>query len=133
MNRVIVCGSRHWTDRNRIADRLFELSLEHENLDCTIVHGYAKGADRIAGQEALKIGLLVEEHPADWNRHGNRAGPIRNTKMAELGAVLCIAFWDGGSVGTKDMIAKAKKHGIPVEIIMGDTSEARFEQPELGL
>lgn len=117
MRRVIVCGSRHWQDRERIADRLFDLSRETENLGCVIVHGNAKGADRIAAQEAPKIGLLVEPHPADWEKYGKRAGPIRNRYMADRGADLCIAFWDGSSKGTADMIQVANEHGIPVEII----------------
>jgi YspA, cpYpsA-related SLOG family len=110
--RVIVCGSRHWHDREAIANRLFGLPP-----DSTIVHGNAAGADRIAHQEAQKLGLLTEPHSADWERYGKSAGPIRNHEMAELGADLCLAFWDGSSAGTKNMLEQAKKHGIPVEII----------------
>lgn len=109
--RVIVCGSRKWTDREAISSRLFDLGPS------IIVHGNAAGADRIAGQEAQKLGLLVEPHPADWERHGNQAGPIRNNEMALAGADLCIAFWDGQSAGTKDMMARAKLRGIPVEVV----------------
>lgn len=115
--RVIVCGSRKWRDRDRISDRMFDLSLATENLQCTVVHGNAAGADRIAAQEAPKIGLLVESHPANWEKFGKAAGPIRNQAMADMGADLCIAFWDGQSTGTKHMIDTAKAAGIPVEII----------------
>jgi len=115
--RVIVCGSRRWNDRARIADRLFDLGMVTENLSCMIVHGNAAGADRIAHQEAEKLGLLVEPHPADWERHGKRAGPLRNVEMAAAGADLCIAFWDGQSTGTQHMIEEARKRGIPVEVI----------------
>ena len=110
--RVIVCGSRGWTNRDRICSRLFELPG-----DSTVVHGAARGADRIAGQEAEKLGLLVEAHPADWETHGKQAGFIRNKKMAELGADLCIAFWDHRSSGTQHMMSCAEWARIPVEII----------------
>ena len=110
-NRVIVCGSRKWSDRDRITDRLFDLPPS------IIVHGNAAGADRIAAQEAQKLGLLVESHPADWKRYGKGAGPIRNREMADAGAALCIAFWDGQSSGTLDMMCRAHKAGIPVEVI----------------
>lgn len=110
--RIIVCGSRKWDDRARIADRLFDCPVT-----ATIVHGAAKGADRIAGQEAEKLGLLVEAHPADWDGKGKAAGVIRNAEMAALGADLCIAFWDGRSVGTLHMIEEARRSGIPVEVI----------------
>jgi len=110
--RVIVCGSRGWQDRQKIADRLFDLPVES-----TIVHGAAKGADRMAHQEAEKLGLLVEPHPADWGKHGKVAGPYRNATMAALGADLCLAFWDGRSNGTRDMMDRADTHGIPVEVV----------------
>jgi hypothetical protein len=109
--RVIVCGSRRWSDRDQIAHRLSELPGTS-----TIVHGGASGADRIAGQEAQKLGLLIEEHPAQWHIYGKLAGPTRNEKMAALGADLCIAFWDGHSRGTADMVDRAEKHGIPIEL-----------------
>lgn len=111
--RVIVCGSRRWHDRQRIADRLGDLPG-----DTTIVHGGAQGADRLAMQEAQKWGLLVEEHRAEWGTYGKRAGLLRNTHMAVLGANLCIAFWDGRSTGTQHMIDQARERGIPVEVIM---------------
>ena len=123
MKRVIVCGSRHWQDREAIADRLYDLSADSDNLNCVVVHGGAAGADRIAAQEALKLGLLVEAHPARWEKHGKAAGPIRNREMGSLGAVLCIAFWDGRSQGTRDMIEVAGQNGIPVEIILGVLDE----------
>lgn len=135
--RVIVCGSRNWTDRKRIAERLFDLSLETEGIDCVIVHGLARGADRIADQEAERLGFQVERHPAKWNEHGDdcncppgkemckAAGPRRNKLMASLDADLCIAFWDGASSGTEDMMKVAKRNGIPVEKIMSTDSDLR--------
>ncbi len=110
--RVIVCGSRDWTNREAIADRLFDLPT-----DSVIVHGAAKGADKIAGQEAEKLGLLVEQHPADWDYYGKRAGFVRNERMAVIGADLCIAFWDGRSKGTAMMVDLADKYGIPLELV----------------
>jgi YspA, cpYpsA-related SLOG family len=117
--RVIVTGSRGWTDRGRITDRLALLNPE----GCVIVVGYdperdrPRGVDRIAYQEAQKLGLLVEPHPANWDLHGKAAGFIRNEDMAALGADLCIAFWDGRSTGTYDMMTRAKSRGITVEVV----------------
>ena len=113
--RVIVCGSRRWSDRQRIADRLGDLPP-----DTTIVHGGARGADRIAEQEAQKWGLLVETHLPRYDLHGVKRAPlIRNIDMAEAGADLCIAFWDGRSTGTAHMMTQAREHGIPVEVVSG--------------
>jgi len=109
-----VCGSRRWRDRAAITNRLFDLPV-----DSTIVHGNAQGADRIAHQEAQKLGLLVEPHAAEWGSLGKRAGLVRNTMMASLGADLCLAFWDGRSTGTAHMMTEAEKRGIPVEVVTG--------------
>lgn len=111
--RVIVCGSRDWTDREQIADRLFDLPP-----GSTIVHGNAKGADRIAAQEGQKLGHTIEPHPADWDRYGKAAGVIRNQIMADLGADLCLAFWDGRSRGTQHMTDLADAKGIPLELVV---------------
>lgn len=112
--RVIVCGSRDWNYRQTISDRLALLPAED---DTVVVHGAARGADRMAEQEAQKLGLLVEAHPANWNDEGKMAGFSRNERMASLGADLCIAFWDGRSNGTRDMMQRAEAHGIPVEVV----------------
>lgn len=55
------------------------------------------------------------EFPADWNAHGKAAGPIRNQQMAQEADVL-IAFWDGKSRGTKDMIEKATRAGLDMHV-----------------
>jgi hypothetical protein len=110
--RVIVCGSRNWRSHRVIHERLLRLGPL-----TTIVHGACPdGADSIAAAIAQAIGFDLDPHPADWQSNGRSAGPIRNREMAEAGADLCIAFWDGRSVGTAHMIEEAVKHGIPVEI-----------------
>lgn len=118
--RVIVCGSRRWHDRELIAHVLSELQIER-GWTPLIVHGATRGADRIADEEAGKLGFLTEPHPADWERHGKAAGPIRNEEMAQAGAALCIVFWDGkvSHSGTMDMVRRAYQHGIPSEVHCG--------------
>lgn len=82
-----------------------------------IVHGAAKGADRIAHQEAQKAGLRVEVHKPDYETYSSKYAPLqRNEHMAALGAELCVAFWDGRSGGTMHMLEQAAKHGIPIEM-----------------
>lgn len=115
--RIIVCGSRRWIDREIIADRLQRLADADRFSAPVIVHGSARGADSIADEEARKAGFGTEPHPARWDVHGKRAGLIRNEEMASLGADLCIAFWDGASVGTLHMVTMARRRGIPVEIV----------------
>jgi hypothetical protein len=129
--RVIVCGSRRWHDRQAIQERLYDLTVTHAPNYPLIVHGGARGADRLADEEAGKAGLRTEAHPADWSL-GKRAGLIRNEQMARLGADLCIAFWDGRSTGTQHMVDTAERFGIPTEVILqaGVASPEAAQAPE---
>ena len=59
--------------------------------------------------------MKVEKYPAEWQKYGRRAGPMRNEKMAKIcDCVIC--FWDEESKGTKSMIDQAKKYGKQVKI-----------------
>jgi len=83
-----------------------------------IIHGACiyGGADLIAGACARGMEVKVEEYPAEWDKYGRAAGPIRNMKMLKLGADLVVAFHDNlaASRGTKHMVSIAEKAGIPV-------------------
>lgn len=118
MKRVIVCGSRSWWNDTQIQERLADLASE-----AVLVHGDCDtGADRIASEYWRWLGREDEPHPADWDGHGRRAGPIRNSEMAALGADVCIAFrGKGKSNGTDDMVRKARAAGIPIELIQEET------------
>lgn len=89
--RILVTGSRDWSDYGRIAFALTEAVQGAENTP-VVVHGDCPtGADAMAGEIADLSGFHVEPHPADWSR-GRRAGPERNAHMVSLGADLCLAF-----------------------------------------
>lgn len=108
--RVIVAGGRDFGDEARIK-RVLDALLDPSELDYVIVSGCAKGADTLGIEYAERRGYSVEEFPADWEQHGKAAGPIRNQEMSQVADIL-VAFWDGKSRGTKDMIermARAKK------------------------
>ncbi len=110
--RVLVCGSRNWTNAALISTYL-------QNIGATlIIHGNARGADRLAGQSASQLNIPVEVYPADWDRYGKRAGFIRNREMLEEGKPdLVLAFWDGYSNGTRNMIELAEGAKIPTLVI----------------
>jgi hypothetical protein len=60
--------------------------------------------------------LRIEKYPADWDKYGPAAGPIRNRQMLDTGVDLVIAFRVEGvpSTGTDDCTAEAKRRGIEV-------------------
>lgn len=116
--RVIVCGSRDFDDADLLSRWLCSVLPVFIDETPVIVHGAARGADRLAAEFARRNHCSEEAHPADWQGTAGRyAGPARNLQMAEAGADLCLAFWDGSSAGTLDMIKQATKHGIPVRIV----------------
>jgi hypothetical protein len=91
-----------------------------------IVHGGARGADRLAAEIASTLGLEVEEHPANWYGHGKSAGYRRNIEMLDSGVEKVIAFWRDGSAGTGHTVKEAHKRGIKVEIVHVDDYEPRL-------
>lgn len=109
--KVLICGSRDWTDVHPILRELRELPS-----DVTVIHGDARGADRLAGSVADGIGLKVISVPAEWNRYGRGAGPVRNQKMLDMGPDLVVAFPVRGSRGTMDMIRRALRKGVKVRV-----------------
>jgi hypothetical protein len=80
----------------------------------TIVHGDAPGLDSIAREWAIVSCTAEEPHPADWEKHGKKAGYLRNFEMVQLGADVCLAFPLGESKGTRMCMDLARAAGIPV-------------------
>lgn len=118
--RVLICGSRDWTDQLTI--RMTIAGLETFLTALTIVHGACRGADTIADGIARSWGVTVEPHPADWKGKGKSAGFQRNKEMVDLGADLVIAFKDYfdhtlQTGGTESTISLARMAGIKTLVI----------------
>lgn len=114
--KVIIAGCRDFTGYELLREKcdyhLQNLRLE----DIVIVSGHASGADSLGERYAQERGFQLETYPADWQAHGRAAGPIRNAKMANVAHAL-IAFWDGKSRGTKNMIETARKYNLKVAVV----------------
>ncbi|RXP46200.1 DUF2493 domain-containing protein [Lutibacter sp. HS1-25] len=79
-----------------------------------IVSGaYYKGADKLGEQYAAEKGFHIKQFSADWKRYKRAAGSKRNQQMANYAEAL-IAFWDGKSRGTKNMIEVAKSYNLKI-------------------
>ena len=89
-----------------------------------VVHGMCRGADRLAAAAAKMLGIHVEGYPADWERFGRAAGPIRNKQMLDTGINLVLCFHNDmmNSKGTKNTMMQAMAYGIEVKVITSDGS-----------
>jgi len=113
MIKVIIAGGRDFDDFNRLCQVCDEL-LQDQN-DIEIVSGAYKGADLLGERYAAERDHQIKQFPADWRRYGKSAGLKRNTEMAAYADAL-IAFWDGKSKGTKNMIELATQAGLKVKV-----------------
>lgn len=120
--RILITGSRTWTDAGMVAQAIDAAIAEFGADDITVVHGACPlGADRMAGAYVEDMAgwydnankrLVEERHPADWTRLGKRAGFVRNAEMVKLGADVCLAFIRDGSRGASHTAGLAEKAGI---------------------
>lgn len=108
--RIIVCGGRDYNDKDAVWGALEALRKVYKSF--TVIQGGARGADSLAASWANSQGVPSETYPADWNKHGKAAGPIRNREMLAAGADLVLAF--KGGRGTADMVRAARAANVKV-------------------
>ncbi|KKM13816.1 hypothetical protein LCGC14_1712410 [marine sediment metagenome] len=112
--RLLVCGSREWTDIEPIRRAMDQAIVDHGPME-VLIHGTCRGPDTIAGDIAQSWGVHVEAYPALWNTYGKRAGYLRNAQMLKEGKpTLVLAFPVPGSRGTHMMIGLTHAAGIPI-------------------
>jgi hypothetical protein len=125
--RVLVCGGRAFDDWELLAGVLDSLEPMQASV---IIHGAAPGADTLAGQWAELRRVPVEAFPADWEKHGRAAGPIRNARMLAEGKPDLVVAFPGGQ-GTANMCKQARAAGVKVfEVSAGDGVAGDFNRSE---
>ena len=114
--RLVVTGSRHWTDQGPIRGLLEGLLVDHPGL---VVHvGDARGVDTVVWEVCRGLGVPVTRYRADWAAHGRAAGPMRNRAMLDAAEPdLVVAFPLGVSRGTMECVRAARERGIEVMMI----------------
>lgn len=110
--KVLVCGGRNYDDKQAIWQELQRIADSRGPITA-LIEGGARGVDQHAYAWAKWRGIEQKTYPADWNRHGRAAGPIRNaTMLADGNPDLVVAF--PGGVGTAHMVTIARKAGVEV-------------------
>ena len=117
---VLIAGGRKFHDRRWMVRQIEAIVSRNNGSTVRIIHGGARGADRLAGECARDAGLEVGVFGADWDRYGKSAGYRRNEKMArflarkrDAGAHVEVVLFPGGK-GTGHMRQIAKAHQLPV-------------------
>lgn len=107
--RTVIAGGRDYTLTEKDWATLDWL---RETIPITeVVSGGAKGADAGGEEWAASRGIEVYVFPFDWESYGNRAGPIRNDRMAKFAQA--VILFPGGR-GTDNMQGAAERHGCVV-------------------
>lgn len=119
--RIIIAGGRDFNNyeilEEEVCDYLLGYHVFFDGNDNHIefVLGGAKGADSLGAKFATDYGFKKKMFIPDW-KIGKHAGIIRNHQMGDYANHL-IAFWDGTSRGTQDMITYAINKGLSVKIV----------------
>ena len=111
--KVLVSGSRYYEDYQKILSVVKGLDVD------LLIAGGCRGADTLAVRAARQCGIRFIEYPADWQRFGKSAGPIRNAQMLKMEKPDLVLFFHEDlscSKGTADMLSKVLKAGIPYRI-----------------
>lgn len=127
--KVIIAGGRDYADYKTVC-KVCDHMLQNQTDDLEIVSGACSsgkhtftradgtkvyGADGLGERYAAERNYAIKHFPADWNQFKRAAGFKRNVQMAEYADAL-IAFWDGKSPGTKNMIELATKRDFKIKV-----------------
>ena len=125
---MIVAGGGRALDwpADRIAAGLLQATAGRPVLH--LLHGGARGADRLIEQAARSLAWPVEVIPAEWGRYGRAAGPLRNGLLLRRAlevatpaqaSVLVVAF--PGAAGTASLLRQARHliaaDGEPIALV----------------
>lgn len=120
-SRVLIFGSRHFSDRDllfRCLDKAAERLASKGSPITEVISGTARGADTIGEHWAQARGIAVRRFPAQWDRYGKRAGPLRNQQMlTEGGPTHAVGFMYRNSRGTADMYRRLTAAGVPTWLL----------------
>lgn len=115
--KVILAVSRSFDNYDLYRERiLFYLSNIMKTHTIVIITGASNLTDIYTNQLCEESGFIKEPYEADWGKYGKEAFYVSNDEMINTADSL-IAFWDGRSLGVKDLIEKANQKNIKVAVV----------------
>lgn len=122
---VVITGGRRFNDQAFVNRCLSAFQIDRGITE--MVNGMAKeGVDKFCYEWAIRHGIPVRECPADWDAHGEAAGPIRNQQMLDENPDIEVGLVFPGNSGTVDMTRRLRKAGI--ERVFFDVPQTIAEQ-----
>jgi hypothetical protein len=117
---VLICGGREFGQSSAEIDAGFKqldlaaATLKDHGINVTrIIHGGARGADKVAEKWARSRGFKVEAFYPDWHKFGKSASYRRNEVMLKTGKPSYVIAFPGESA-TNHMVRISKEAGVSV-------------------
>jgi hypothetical protein len=121
--KIAVVGSRDFVDVSLLYKILNDLKEYYNSFDPfdLLISGGAKGVDSLAEQYAKEHGIKTKIFLPDYLKH-QQGAPIRRNLLIVKEADLIVAFWNGKSKGTKNVMMTARKLNkavLQIDLISG--------------
>lgn len=119
--RVVVTGSREWTDTALLRQVLDDLHVQY-GIE-VLFHGDQRGADTLAKQWCLERGIPVFGCPYP-PAYGKTGGSTRNGWLLKYGLPdLVVAFPMKNSVGTWNCVTQARGLNLRIRTVRNHVDE----------
>lgn len=105
--KVLVTGGRNWRGRAELTRILTQLKPT-----LVLQGGCPTGADQFAREWCAQTNTPCDTFPADWNKYGKAAGPMRNQLMVNTRPDAVVAM--PGGRGTGDCVHRAQRAGLRI-------------------
>ena len=118
MNKVLIIGSRYWTDEGRIYS-----FLAQQPKGTQLIHGGGAGAEALAKKVTKDRGMKEKEFKSDVKKHGRAAVAVRNHEMLTKGKPDLVAYFHNNlskNQATANLISEAR--GLGVSVVNGARS-----------
>lgn len=114
---VIIAGSSGFEDYTKFENKCnYFLSEKIKTHNIVILSGTSYRITSIINQYSYEHNFITIPFDAEWGKYGKNAGNISNEKMINCADAL-IAFWDGKSTFTANLINMAKAKGLKTVVI----------------